>query len=345
MNTHEFYMRRCFQLAKQGLGTTGPNPLVGSVIVHDGRIIGEGFHFEAGLPHAEPNAIKSVSDPGLLTNSTIYVNLEPCSHEGRTPACTTAIKNAGIPNVIVANRDPNPQVSESEKILRSSGVNVTYGILEEEGLELNKRFFTRLQKNRPHIILKWAQTTNGYIDRSRTENDPGIFWITEPQTKSWVHRLRAQEGAILVGAQTAITDNPSLTCRQIDGRNPLRVVIDPNLKVPVTADVFDKNGGVIIVNNKREDVSDNIQYWKVTSGEQLLPTLLSRLAQLEVNSMIVEGGKTTLNHFIQAGLWDEAYVLEGQNLLNKGVKAPAISGEQVSKKEFGLDTIKHLLNR
>lgn len=234
MTTHEFYMKRCIELAKNGLGTTYPNPLVGSVIVHDGKIIGEGWHKKAGEPHAEVNAVNSVKDKSLLKEATIYVSLEPCSHFGKTPPCCDLIIANKIPNVVVGTVDPFAKVAGNGiKKLIESGKNVTIGILEDECNELNKRFFTFHQKKRPYIILKWAETTDGFIAPiSKEEKSP--VWITNPYSRQLVHKWRTEEQAILVGTNTVLDDNPKLDARDFSGNNPVRIVLDKSGKISKT---------------------------------------------------------------------------------------------------------------
>jgi len=336
---HEKYIQRTFELANHGLGTTSPNPLVGAVIVHDGKIIGEGFHHHLGSPHAEIVALENVEDKSLLKESTLYVNLEPCAHHGLTPPCTTAILKAGISRVVVSNKDPNPKVKESESILNAAGVCVTYGILEQEGSHLNRRFFKRLRENSPWVILKWAQTTDGFMDVDRSKSAPGVAWITDERTKILTHQWRAQEDAILIGVNSVINDDPQLTAREVEGKQPLRILIDPQLRCPSNRKVFDTSAKTVVVNTIREDLEVNNPLWMVDKNEPIAPQILARLGALEVNSLIIEGGRTTLQHFIDHGLWDEARILTGANPIDGHDRAPQIKGSLWESIEYGPDQI------
>lgn len=338
-NQDESYIRRTFELANHGLGTASPNPLVGAVIVHDGKIIGEGFHHHLGGPHAEIVALSNVSDKSLLKEATLYVNLEPCAHHGMTPPCTSAILEASIPKIVVSNQDPNPKVKESERILKEAGIDVTYGVLEQEGNHLNRRFFKRLRENRPWVILKWAKTADGFMDVDRTAGQSGPAWITDSNTKILTHQWRAQEDAILIGANTVINDDPQLTARAADGKHPLRIVIDPDLRCPSDRKVFSGEGKTIFVNTIREDLDMNHPLWLVDKHKPIVPQVLTRLAHQEINSIIIEGGRTTLQHFIDCGLWDEARVLTGSKPIDGFVRAPQIKGTLWESFDFRPDRV------
>lgn len=335
----EKYIRRTFDLASNGLGTTSPNPLVGAVIVHDDRIIGEGFHHHLGGPHAEVVALANVKKKELLADSTIYVNLEPCAHHGLTPPCTSAILESGIKRVVVANRDPNPKVKESESILTGAGIDVTYGVLESEGQHLNRRFFTRLRHNRPWVILKWAQSPDGFMDVDRSYGNLGPAWITDKRTKVLTHQWRVDEDAILVGAQTVVNDNPLLTARAVQGQQPLRVLIDPDLRCRKDRAIFNDEAKTVVFNGIREDIDGDRQLWIIDKHEPIVPQILARLAHHEINSLIVEGGRVTLQHFIESGLWDEARILTGSQPIEGHVRAPQIEGELWQNFEFGPDRV------
>lgn len=342
MASHEKYIRRCFELAKKGLGNTSPNPLVGSVVVHNDRIIGEGYHKKAGTAHAEVNAIASVEDTALLPGSTIYVNLEPCSHQGLTPPCADLIIEKNIARVVISNLDPNPVVSgNGVSRLKQAGIEVITGVLEAEGDELNRRFFTLHRYKRPYVILKWAQSEDGFIDKDRDEDEKGVFWISSPDTQRLTHQWRAHEDAILVGNRTVMIDDPSLTTRQVHGSDPIRVVIDPNDKIVGEFKVFDGSAPTLIFNSgKIISGADSVEY---SSGS--VEDILKELGSRQVTSVIVEGGKATLISFIESGLWDEARVITGSSSLGKGLKAPQLDTKPVKSNTFAGDTINIYRNK
>lgn len=318
--TDEKYMRRCLQLARCGRLGAAPNPMVGAVIVHNGRIIGEGYHRRCGEGHAEVNAIASVTekDRGLLKQSTIYVSLEPCAHYGKTPPCAQLIINTGIPCVVVGCRDPFARVDgRGISLLREAGILVREGVLEQECLHLNRRFITFHTLHRPFITLKWAQSEDGFIDRDRTScAEPPVCFST-PATRALVHQLRAEHDAILVGRRTMELDCPSLTVRYWNGKNPLPIVIG--------------EGGFKI----GDDFSAFRTVLPHSSSEtSLLSTLLEKLWERGIQSLLVEGGAQTLQGFIDEGLWDEARIETAPMQLNGGVAAPHIDGTMVKKAEF-----------
>ena len=334
---HEKYMKRCLQLALNGEGTTYPNPLVGSVIVHEGKIIGEGFHYKAGKPHAEVNAINSVKDKELLRESTLYVNLEPCAHFGRTPPCSLAIIQNKIPKVVIGCVDSFSKVAgKGIEMMRNAGVEVITGILKEESRQINRRFFTFHEKGRPYVILKWAQTIDGFIDIKRK---PGAAahptWITNEWARRAVHKQRNTEQAVLVGTNTALKDDPSLTLRDWKGIPPVRVVIDRSLKLPASLKVFSGKEQTLILNDIRDGEEGNVHFIKTDLTKNSIPNILSVLKDQELQSVIVEGGRNTLQRFIETGLWDEAYVYVGDKWFENGVKAPVISGKPEKQEEFG----------
>lgn len=346
MDDHKVFIRRCFSLAANGLGTSSPNPLVGSVIVHDGHIIGEGFHYKAGGPHAEVVAVNSVSDKSLLPTSTLYVNLEPCCHTGLTPPCSELIIQHKIPKVIVSNRDPNPKVAGGGvQMLREHGVEVIEGILTEQGQELNRRFFTLQNDQRPYVILKWAQSSDGFIDVARSPEQHGIHWISSPDTQKLVHLWRAQEDAILVGTQTVINDNPSLTVREVQGENPLRIVIDRNLVLSNDRKIFDDSASTLVFHgpeSKPDNKANGKTEYTTIPFENSCLELLTELGRRQITSVIIEGGRKTLQSFIDSGLWDEARIITGKNPIEKGLKSPEISGISVQKDTFASDKIEIL---
>ena len=318
--THEHFMQRCFQLAQNGLGHVAPNPLVGAVIVHKGRIIGEGFHAQYGGPHAEVMAIRNCKQPELLPQSTLYVNLEPCSHFGKTPPCADLIIEQQVPHVVVCNLDPFPEVSgRGIAKLREAGVQVETGILENEGEHLNRRFFTFHRKKRPFILLKWAQSANGLLDG----NDHTPVKITSPLSDQRVHQWRTQEAGILVGYRTALKDNPRLTARLFPGKNPLRMLIDPKLALPKTLHLFTDGEPTLVFNAVKEGKEGPITYIKTETDN--LTDLLDQLYVRNIQSLIVEGGARTLNAFINENLWDEARIFTGQHAISEGTAAPTLT--------------------
>lgn len=325
----EFYMQRCLQLARCGAGSTSPNPMVGAVIVCDGRIIGEGYHIRAGEPHAEVNAVNSVAeaDRHLLSHSTMYVSLEPCSHYGKTPPCCDMIIARGIARVVIGSADPNPQVDGAGiERMRSAGIDVTVGVLEEECLRLNRAFFTSQIYKRPYVTLKWAQSADGFIDLLR-EGGQAVK-ISSPVSQVAVHRLRAQSDAILVGRHTALLDNPSLDIRHWAGRSPLRLVIDKNGTLPADLKIFDGTLPTVVYTacEKEDKVGKNIEQVVLDFNEPLLPQILAHLNGRRVDSLLVEGGATLLQSFIKASLWDEARVEINPALeLCCGVVAPSLA--------------------
>ncbi len=345
MNNHEDYIARCIELAKNGFGTTYPNPMVGSVIVYNGEIIGEGWHQKAGEPHAEVNAIRSVKDPSLLDKATIYVSLEPCSHFGKTPPCCDLIIKNKIPNVVIGTVDSNIKVAGNGiKRLQEAGANVIVGILEKECYELNQRFFTFHEKKRPYIILKWAETQDGFIAPLQKEEQNPV-WITNINSRQLVHKWRTEEQAILVGTQTVIDDNPKLNARDWEGNNPIRVVIDQNNRIPKTAHVFDDQIKTIVFSNKKSTPSIENTFFEVIDFQQnIAQQIADKLFQHQIQSVIVEGGAQTLQTFIDANLWDEARVFIGNCTFEKGVKAPILNTSPFKKEKIGTDELLTIRN-
>lgn len=345
MTTHEFYMKRCIELAKNGLGTTYPNPLVGSVIVHEGKIIGEGWHKKAGEPHAEVNAVNSVKDKSLLKEATIYVSLEPCSHFGKTPPCCDLIIANEIPNVVIGTVDPFAKVAGNGiKKLIESGKNVTVGILEEECNELNKRFFTFHQKKRPYIILKWAETADGFIAPiSKEEKSP--IWITNQYSRQLVHKWRTEEQAILVGTNTVLDDNPKLDARDFSGNNPVRIVLDKSGKISENYHVKDNSQKTIFITESENFIStENCIYENAIFDIHLVSSICEILFKNNIQSAIIEGGSKTLQSFIDANLWDEARVFKGDTTFQNGTLAPNISGNPVAGFDIMNDELKIFKN-
>lgn len=330
------YMDRCLELALKGLGTTAPNPMVGCILVAGGQIIGQGYHREYGKSHAEVNAIQSVKKVELLASSTLYVNLEPCSHHGKTPPCSELILDKGIPRVVIGTRDPNKVVSgRGISHMRDHGVEVSVGIRGKECLELNRRFFTYHVNKRPYIILKWAETKDGFIDRERTPGTHShINWITGTMERQLVHKWRSEEQAILVGTQTAKTDDPELTARDWSGRQPLRLVIDRKGILPGSLKLLDGSSPTVIFSEKAQEPAENIQQVKIPGDPDMVDGILNFLYDNQIQSIIVEGGRTTLEGFIRRNLWDEARVFTGEQLFRSGIKAPRFIAEAAEKQQF-----------
>lgn len=327
----EKYMLRAIELARLGMGNVSPNPMVGCVIVYKNVIIGEGYHREYGQPHAEVNAINSVNRKELLKESTLYVTLEPCSHYGKTPPCSDLILQYGIPNVVVGTVDPFAQVAgRGLEKLRNGGCNVIQGYLEERCIELNRRFFTFHQKKRPYIILKWAQTADGFIDIDRSHEYYGQpTWITNDLSRIAVHKMRADESAILVGTNTARKDNPSLTVRDWSGKPPLRLVIDKDMKLSPDLTLFDQSIPTIVYTSKEVLNKRNLEYKMILFSGDELEQILNDLHERGVLSLIVEGGQRLLNSFINRNIWDEARLFLGKCNFHGGVKAPVFDAKMV----------------
>ena len=336
-------MQRCIELAKKGLGYTAPNPLVGSVVVHNNTIIGEGFHRKYGEAHAEANAIHSVVEKSLLAESTIYVNLEPCSHFGKTPPCADLIINSGVKKVVIGCVDPFVQVAgRGISRLRNHGCDVTVGVLKPQNLELNKRFFTFHEKKRPYIILKWAQTTDGFIDTLRTPaSGEKPLRISGNLASSLVHKWRSEESAIMVGTNTALADNPKLNVRYWTGPHPVRIVVDKNLTLPPHLRIFDKEQNTYILNESVNQSEHNLDLVKLPFMHEKIEIkpLLDFLHHAGIQSIIVEGGQKLLQDFINTGNWDEARILVSPALLGKGVMAPNMPFKNCSSTMVGMDRL------
>lgn len=339
MNDDERYMKRCLELAQRGLGFVAPNPMVGAVIVYQNKVIGEGYHEAFGQAHAEVNAVNSVADKSVLSESTIYVSLEPCAHFGKTPPCADLLIKHNFKRVVIATKDSFSKVSGMgiERI-KKAGIAVDLGILETEAREINRRFFTFHEKRRPYIILKWAQTKNGNIDILRYGNNTGITWITKPETKQLVHKWRSEESGILIGKNTAINDNPSLTVRAWTGKNPTRILLDSQLEVSPNNTIFDSSAPTIVFNTKRESFdSTNTSFIQLTKLK--IPEILKSLHELAIQSVIIEGGKKVLESFIESNLWDEARILIGNTTIEQGVQAPLLFKKPQTEYCFGTDLV------
>lgn len=338
----EKYMHRCLAIAEKGGGQVSPNPLVGAVLVYNDRVIGEGYHAFFGGPHAEVNCIASVADDDrkYISDATLYVNLEPCSHHGKTPPCVDLILAHQIKKVVIGSEDPNPLVAgRGIQILRDAGVEVVTDVLSSVCKYFNRRFFIFHQQHRPFLILKWAQSVEGNfcpVDKSN-------FWLSTVATKKIVHEWRREEDAILIGTGTAIADNPSLTVREVPGRNPIRILIDQQLKVPTTATIFDAAAKTLIYNLVESRESQYQQYIQLPTHD-FLPALLHSLYEQHIQSVIIEGGLATLQAFIKAGLWDEARVIFTQTSISNGLAAPVILEIPFKKTSIETDMIHFYTN-
>ena len=334
-------MKRCLELALLGAGKVAPNPMVGSVIVYNGKIIGEGFHRKYGDAHAEVNAINAVKNHELLKESTLFVTLEPCAHAGLTPPCSNLIIEKQIPKVIIGTVDPFAAVAgKGIEKLKKAGIQVEVGIMEKECREINKRFFTFHEKNRPYIILKWAQTLNGFIDIERTSENYGEpTWITGDLALRLVHKMRSEESAILVGRKTAEKDNPSLSVRHLTGKNPLRIVIDNQLQLNENLKLFDSSEKTIIFNTIKNEERNNLSYIKIDSDKNAIPQILNELYRQKILSVIVEGGKQLLESFIELELWDEAHIFIGPKFFDSGIQAPKFKGKLIASERLENDRL------
>lgn len=330
------YMQRCIELASKGEGFTSPNPLVGSVIVYNGKIIGEGYHQKAGTPHAEVHAINSVAVRSQLKESTLYVSLEPCSHFGKTPPCADLIIESGIPRVVAGTKDTSAKVAgKGFDKLRGAGIEVITGVEEQVCRNINRRFFTFHEKKRPLIILKWAESADGYVDLIRKPGDPvGPNWITGPTERVLVHRWRAEEDAILVGGATIRADNPALDVRFWGGGNPIRIIVSKRGNISPECGVFNATGKVMIFTADTTFAMTGSEVFNLKSEKIPVNEIITHLYNASVQSVIIEGGAHILNSFIAAGLWDEARVFKGKNLFGSGVKAPIINGRLISEHFF-----------
>lgn len=333
MNFDELIMQRCLQLAEMGKGFVAPNPLVGSVLVHDNTIIGEGYHALYGQAHAEVNCLASVppEKKHLIKESTLYVSLEPCAHWGKTPPCANLIIENAIPNVVIGCRDSYFEVAgKGIELLKNAGVNVKLGILEEACKELNKHFFTFHEKKRPYITLKWAETADGFVGRANER-----IIISNELSKRWVHQLRAEHQAILVGTQTIITDNPQLNNRYYFGNQPVRLVIDKQL-VTKNTNIWDGSLPTVIFNNQVSEHYHNLALVKITD-ENYLESIINYCNKNKITSLFVEGGSKTLHFFLEAGLWDEIYTIKNPSInLKQGIVAPTLPKNLCYKKRHTL---------
>ncbi|MCB9361463.1 MAG: bifunctional diaminohydroxyphosphoribosylaminopyrimidine deaminase/5-amino-6-(5-phosphoribosylamino)uracil reductase RibD [Flavobacteriales bacterium] len=364
MNMDKIYMQRCLLLAKKGLGSVAPNPMVGCVIVHQNKIIGEGYTSPYGGNHAEVNAIQSVKNKAFLKESTLYVSLEPCAHFGKTPPCANLIVEHNIPKVIIGCIDTFSEVSgKGIEKLKNASIDVSLGLLEKECLELNKRFFTFHNKRRPYIILKWAETIDGFIDVDRpiipschpelvegttkhskiaeqARNDDKIDnWITTPLSKKLVHKWRSEESAIMIATNTALNDNPKLNVREWAGKNPLRVVLDINNRLPQHLNILDNSLSTLVFTSVNKENQDNIEYCIIDSSKNIVNQILENLYTRNIQSIIIEGGKQLLQSFIDNNTWDEARVFVGKKQFTKGLVAPTLNKSPKFKQNISTDIL------
>lgn len=336
MTPDELLILRTFELARLGIGSVSPNPQVGCVIVKDGIVIGEGWHRKYGQAHAEVNAVASVKDKSLIPGSTVYVNLEPCSHTGKTPPCADMLIEHRVEKVIISNVDTNPLVAgNGVKKLRDAGIEVITGVLEKEGRELNKRFFTFHEQQRPYIILKWAQTADGFVARSNYESK----WISNEFSRQLVHKWRSEEDAVLVGTKTAAHDNPKLTVRDWSGRDPVRLVIDRFLRLPDNLNLFDQSVKTICFNLLKHEDHSKLSLIRLDEQDFLI-SLVDYLAREKIQSVMIEGGSLTLSMFFKAGLWDEARVFTSPRLFHTGIASPSVQGNLLSEENIFTDTLR-----
>lgn len=347
MTAEEKIMLRCFQLARMGQGHVSPNPMVGCVVTApNGIIVSEGYHQQYGGNHAERNALTAHGNGNTdFSGCTLYVNLEPCSHFGKTPPCADLIIEKGIKKVVVSTLDPNPLVAGNGiRKLRNAGIEVVTGVLEKEGRFLNRRFFTFMEKKRPYIILKWAQTQDGFMDIDRNAQPLDTYWITNDILKTFSHKWRTCEDAIMVGTNTVANDNPQLTARMWHGHNPLRVTIDRTGRLPHSLHLFDGSvPTVVFTENTHLRSRENITFVNV-GFEKMLPSVLDFLYRKGIQSLIVEGGKQLIYIFLEQNLWDEARQLQGSVLFGKGLKAPGIPANPDKTETFGDNAVNYYYN-
>ena len=338
MTTDEIYMERCLNLAQKGEGCVAPNPMVGSVIVCGGKIIGQGYHEKFGGPHAEVNAVASVPAElhHLIPQSTLYVNLEPCAHFGKTPPCADLLVHEHCARVVIGSVDPNPQVSgRGIEKLRAAGIEIRTGVLEKESNFLNRRFFTFQTKHRPYIILKWAQSADGFM----ALNQPKQLWLTGEESRKLVHQWRSVEQAILVGKNTVEIDDPALTARLVNGKNPTRLVIDQYLGLGFDKKIFRNDAELFVYNERISEDDGTVHSVKLDFSKNVLDQIMAHLFSKNIQSVIIEGGPSTLRRFIEQDLWDEARVFTAQTILGEGKKSPEFSGVLLRKEKIGSDSL------
>ena len=338
MQKDKLYMQRCIDLALLGIGEVGSNPMVGAVIVLDDVIIGEGYHQKFGEAHAEVNAINAVKDKSLLNKATIYVSLEPCSHFGKTPPCADLLINSNFKKVVIGCQDTFSEVSgRGIEKLKAAKIDVVLGVLEEECRDLNRRFFTFHEQKRPYVILKWAQTKDGFLDRLRDDDTNKINWISSKETKTLVHKWRSEESSILVGKNTILNDNPTLTVRELTGKNPIRIILDSHLSLSLNFNVFNKDAETVVLNLEKEEIIEGLKFKKILNFD--IDSILKALYDLNIQSVFVEGGAQTLQSFISSNLWDEVRVIVGNTTFTEGLKAPVLAQIPTSNFSFSSDMI------
>jgi len=319
---HEKYIKRCIELAKLGAGYVSPNPMVGSVIVYNHKIIGEGYHAKYGQPHAEVNAIESVENKSLIKDSTLYITLEPCTHYGKTPPCADRIIDEGIKDVVIGIEDPNSIVAgKGIERLKNAGINVITNILKDECYDLNKRFFTFHQKKRPYIILKWAQSNDGFIAPLTKHKKQ----ISNTESNLLVHKWRSEEQAVMVGIGTVINDNPLLTVRDWNGKNPIRVLYDPELASNQSMNIYNQDSFSLIFNNHKSEVNHNFEFIKLDSIDSTIKKIMTELYNRNIISVLIEGGAGIFNKVISENMWDEARVFISEENMSEGIKSPRLS--------------------
>lgn len=335
MSAKKKFMERCIQLARYGEGSVAPNPMVGAVIVYKGEIIGEGYHRKCGEAHAEVNAIRSVKDEGLLKYSTLYVSLEPCSHYGKTPPCAKLIIEKKIPRVVIACLDPFPQVAgRGVQMLEEAGIQVTVGMMQCEALRLNERFIWFHEHKSPYVIAKWAQSADGYMDKVRSTRQECAVLLSSLVTQRYVHKLRTEVDAILVGSHTGILDNPSLSARSWKGKSPIRLVIDPKLSIPCSSHIYDGSVPTYIFTHKPAFSHQSVQFVSLSVGTNIVREIKNFLYQQNIQTLLVEGGAITLQYFFEDGV-NEARVESTEMWLGEGIKAPQLLG--LPEQTFSID--------
>jgi diaminohydroxyphosphoribosylaminopyrimidine deaminase/5-amino-6-(5-phosphoribosylamino)uracil reductase len=337
---HTQYMQRAIELALKGLGGVSPNPMVGCVIVYNDKIIGEGWHKKFGEAHAEVNAVNSVENKELLADSVFYITLEPCSFHGKTPACTDLILKYKPRSVVLASKDPNPHVNgHGVSILKNGGIEVIYGILEDESVAINRRYFVSMSQNRPYIVLKWAQTADGFIARNNYDSK----WISNEQSRQLVHKWRSEEDAIVVGYNTVKYDDPMLTVRNWVGRNPIRVIIDPKLELDHSLKIFASDEKIYIINTISDQTAGNICHVKVRANNYLAD-MLAYLWEQNIGSLIIEGGAKSIKKFLAEGYWDEARIFTAESKFGEGIAAPSIELEPDQEQNIIGDRLSTIYN-
>lgn len=329
-------MQRALELAELGQGQVSPNPMVGCVIVYEGKVIGEGWHKKYGDWHAEVNAIAAVADQSLLSQSTAYVTLEPCAHFGKTPPCADLLIKHGLKRVVICNVDTNPLVGgKGIEKLQAAGIDVQTGVLESEGRQLNRRFFTFIEKKRPYVLLKWAQTADGFIARENYDSK----WISNIHSRQLVHKWRVEEDAILVGTNTALYDNPRLNVREWSGWDPVRIVIDASLRLPFSLHLFDQSQPTLCYNFLKNESQEFVQYVKVNDPAKMIEEIGEDLYRRKIQSVMVEGGARLLQGFIEKEYWDEIRLFTASHVFGKGIESPSFKGKLVETQQLQGDRV------